>query len=124
MLRSLFDRVSPIGNEQSEMQCNPLIFSVVYDDKKSANLNCNQNGGGIVNYRGDSMQIDFIGSFGVQYSYDRIKERKKLENKALKYHLDWLRRDAEKRKADKTEDLDELIESITKSTRAYMDYEF
>ena len=124
MLRSLFDMVNPAINSKSGSRVKPVIFSVVYDDKKTSNLNCNQDGCGIVNYRGESIQIDFIGNLSYQYSYDRIKEKKALEDKALRYHLDWLRRDATNKKLDKKSDLDELVDSVTKSTRAYMDYEY
>lgn len=124
MLRSLFDRTNLSITSKPGSRVKPMIFSVVFDDKKTSNLNCNQDGGGIVNYRGESIQIDFIGNLSYQYSYDRIKEKKALEDKALKYHLDWLRRDAAKKKLDKKSDLDELVDSIIKNTRAYMDYEY
>lgn len=125
MLRSLFDRVNnSVSISKSNSRANPMIFSVVFDDRKTSNLSCNQDGGGIVNYRGESIQIDFIGNLSYQYSYVRIKEKKALEDKALRYHLDWLRRDAAKKKLDKQTDLDELVDSITKNTKAYMDYEY
>lgn len=124
MLRSLFDRMNLISNAELPACSKPLIYSVVYDDKRASNLNCNQNGRGIVNYRGDSIQIDFIGNLSNQYAYDRIKENKALENKALKFHLDWLRRDAAKNQIEKKLDLDELTKAVITSTKAYMDYEY
>ncbi len=122
MLRSVFDRVNvnEITDEGSCRSARPLIYSVVYDDKKAANLSCKENGGGIVNYRGDSVQVEFIGNLGDQYSYDRIKEEKDIEYSAIRYHIDWLRRDGAKNKDDKAA----LADAIIEKADTYSNYEY
>ena len=92
-LRRIFDRLNSvrekdIRDDQDEL---PLIFSVVYDDRKAANLTCGGAGSGIANYRGVPFHIRFIGSMSEQYDYRVIEELKQTEERALLNHFDWIR---------------------------------
>ena len=125
MLRSLFDRVKLLQNQTIPKEPLPRILSVVYDDRKAANLSVYQDSKkGIVNHRGQSFQIDFIGNLKSLYSYATIQRQKRHEDKALRYHLDWLRREVAKNDSLSKEDLSKLAESILANTTAYMDYEY
>ncbi|MGN0115803.1 MAG: hypothetical protein ACI396_10790 [Acutalibacteraceae bacterium] len=132
MLRALFDRINSVSNEDlsklrdddRENKDLPLIYSVVYDDKKSANLNSNQNKLGIVDYQKDSFHINFIGNLQSQFSYDLIDKQKQLEIKAMDYHLDWLRRDVVNKEHSKQLDINQVFDKVMTKTKAYMNYEY
>ena len=124
MLRSLFDRLGGVTNAtlRTDAPPVPLIYSVVYDGRKANNLNCNKTGLGIVNYKGKSLQLEFIGDLPSQFSYRRIAEQKALEIEALNYHLLWLRENA--RGAQTSGDMTRLAEEIEDNAKAYMNYEY
>ena len=126
MLRALFDRLGGVtnGNIRAGARPAPLIYSVVYDGRKANNLNCNRSGQGIVNYRGDSLQLEFIGDLPSQFSYEQISVQKAREIRALNYHLDWLRKEAAATDAGSASDVEKLREGLLSNTRAYMDYEY
>lgn len=126
MLRALFDRLGGVTNKsiRADAPPVPLIYSVVYDGRKANNLNCNKSGQGIVNYRGDSLQLEFIGDLPSQFTYEQISVQKQREIRALNYHLDWLRKEAAATDAESAPDVKKLCESVLSNTRAYMDYEY
>lgn len=126
MLRALFDRLHGVTNKsiRSDAPPAPLIYSVVYDGRKANNLNCNRSGKGIVNYRGDSLQLEFIGDLPSQFSYEQLSAQKTREIRALNYHLDWLRKEAALTDASDAADVEKLRATVLSNTRAYMDYEY
>ncbi len=126
LLRSLFDRLGGVHNANLRTVSPPvpLIYSVVYDGRKASNLNCNRDGAGIVNHRGKSLQLEFIGDLPSQFTYAQIEKEKALEVRALNYHLMWLREEAGKSDPANKEDRERLRRTILTNTRAYMDYEY
>lgn len=100
MLRRLFDRIKGVSNQQVKTVDEnelPMICSVVYDDKKAANLGISSEGSKLKNYRGTPYNIRFIGSLQAQYSYDLIEENKNIERDAFIYHIDWVRKEKQLR---------------------------
>ncbi len=131
-LRALFDRLNGITNQTVKDRRagrrspaeQPMICSVVYDQQKAENLHCNTGGGGLVNYRRDSLDINFIGSLQSQFTYDEISRQNGVELEALRYHLDWLRKDAEKSGTLNRQQSQKLAEDTLNTTKAYMDFEY
>ncbi|MBQ3870678.1 MAG: hypothetical protein II777_09040 [Clostridia bacterium] len=105
--RKAFDRIKIISKKELHPAL-PLIYTVVYDEKKASNLQ--MTGGdnasalrffGSIDYCGEKYNtyfINFIGSLQETYSYDIIADQKKTEKDALKYHLQWIRTASELRK--------------------------
>lgn len=91
-LRRLFDRVNRVNEKLVKANENepPLIYSVVYDDRKAMNLNCGDGIVGIKNYKGTPYHIHFIGKRSDQYDYKNLIELKKTENTALGCHFSWI----------------------------------
>ena len=90
-LRKLFDQINEIDNQSDCLKDNdemPLIYSIVYNEKKASNLT-GVDGQGIKNYRGKSYHIRFVGSLKDQYSYAVIKKMKDVEKEAVGNHLEW-----------------------------------
>ena len=97
LLRRLFDRYK-IGDGKDEVETDenelPLIYSVVFDDRKADNLTQRVEVGsysyGLRNYRSNEYHLRFIGNLSKQYDYSVIENMLRLEREALRYHLDWI----------------------------------
>lgn len=110
-LRRLFVSVSAAAEDENKEKITepPLIYSVVYDDKKATSLTGlkkvtaeetakkteetakkEEKEPGLVNHKGTSYHIRFVGNLKSQFSYDVIEREKKIEAKALRYHLEWV----------------------------------
>ena len=118
MLRSLFDRVNHVG--EAELNTSgaksgarlaaskdlPLLYAIVYDDRKAGNLT-SQNDSmaaannaspdkktprptGLINHKQQPLHINFLGSLSSQYAYDVIEQLKAIERIALRYHTEWI----------------------------------
>lgn len=92
-LRRLFDRMNKVDeksvrNNENEL---PLIYSVVYDDRKASNLNCGDGIQGIKNHKKTPYHIHFIGKMSDQYNYASLLQMKDTENNALWYHFEWIK---------------------------------
>lgn len=88
-LRRLFEYMSTVMS----MHSSPLIYSIVYDDKKADSLSCvgeDKSAHGIINHSGTPYDIHFVGSLKSQFSYSIIQSQKEIEAKALEQHLDWV----------------------------------
>ena len=75
-------------NELNETDI-PIIYSIVFDDKKAENLNSNNTRHQLTNYCGTPFNIRFVGHLSKQYSYDTIMEYKAKEKAAFIYHINW-----------------------------------
>lgn len=92
-LRRLFDRMNEVSeksvrNNENEL---PLIYSIVYDDRKASNLNCGDGIQGIKNHKKTPYHIHFIGKMSDQYNYASLLQMKDTENNALWYHFEWIK---------------------------------
>lgn len=90
-LRRLFEYMAAVKSLDTAE--SPLIYSIVYDDKKAENLSIaggNKSMKGLVNHKNMSYDIHFVGSLKSQFSYDMIENQKRIEARALKQHLDWV----------------------------------
>lgn len=123
MLRKLFDRLNKVTNKDlkrikaSDMNDMPIIYSIVYDDKKAENLNVNKGVEGdnyLVNYKGTPYHIRFIGSLSSQYTYDAIVEMERMEKDAFCYHIDWVKIEKNIRDALKRKDNEAILKRICK----------
>ncbi len=85
-LRILFER----------MGCYPTIRTIVYSDIKYQTL----LSGNLVNYRGESYDIEILGNINERYSYSSIIDEA-LEGLALECHLRWSNSPEEKGSATK-----------------------
>lgn len=92
-LRRLFDRMNRVNEKSVKKNANelPMIYSVVYDDRKASNLNCGNGVQGITNHKKTPYHIHFIGKMSDQYNYTSILQMKGTENKALWYHFEWIK---------------------------------
>lgn len=97
-LRTLFDR--QLGITNSEIKTNtvraqiPRIYSVVFNDEKQANwgrLRGSDDSKGLVNYKDQQYQIQFIGSMSSLYSYSLLEKQQHWERMAILRHIDWMR---------------------------------
>lgn len=91
-LRRIFDRQNGITNSDLKDISNemPLIYSIVFDDKASDNLNCCTNDTGIVNYKNTPYHIRFIGQMSTHYSYSDIEDMMDKEAEAIWRHFEWI----------------------------------
>lgn len=91
-LRRIFDRQNGITNSDLKDISNemPLIYSIVFDDKASDNLNCCTNDTGIVNYKNTPYHIRFIGQMSAHYSYSDIEDMMDKEAEAIWRHFEWI----------------------------------
>ena len=108
MLRSMFDRINHVqsaelGGDGARLVASndpPLLYAIVYDDRKAANLTSqNEVGGtsapshhakGLVNHKEQPLHINFVGNLSSQYAYDVIENIKAIECTALRYHTEWI----------------------------------
>lgn len=99
-LRKLFDRLNGVTNADnkhkvsSELNDLPIIYSIVFDDKKTENLNINNKDKDnmyLINYKGTPYHIKFIGNLSSQYSYKSIMDERSLERDAFIYHTNWVK---------------------------------
>ncbi len=103
MIRKLFDRVKGINKntfkqakKNASLTEDPIIYSVVYDDKKSEMLeSASENK--FRNYKDEDYKICFVGKLSDQYSYATIERIIDIENRAIAYHLEWARLEAKLR---------------------------
>ena len=89
-LRSLFDRVNKVvaGTEIKPEQERPSIFSVVYNEKKSGEVNGKAGRAALRDHKGVPYNINFIGSVSEQFSYGNIYDSD-LEQSAFHHHISW-----------------------------------
>lgn len=85
MIRKLFTQLNPSRTDA------PMIYSVVYDDRKAANLNAGKDRQGLRNYRNTPYDIRFIGALSSQYNYSIIEDNRKTEKEAFRYHVAWIK---------------------------------
>lgn len=124
-LRRMFDRFfMRKGSEKSPM-AEPVIYSVVYDDKKANSLNLGKEGMGIINHKKQPYNIRFIGNMSEQFSYRTILDLKTDETEAITYHFDWVKNAYCLRKhynrAKKTAEDNEDIKLLNKEIDIYLD---
>lgn len=74
----------------------PLIYSIVYDDRKATNLS-GKEGTGLRDHKGKPYHIHFVGTLSSQYSYSVIEKNRQTEQEAFLYHVQWVRKSAELR---------------------------
>ena len=101
-LRRLFDYKKGIHKRSENIEETdelPLIYSIVYNDRKAANLSAGGNGKGIMDYKEEPYHIHFVGSLQEQYSYDVIENVKKAEEEAILYHVEWVGQTSKMRNA-------------------------
>lgn len=113
-LRKLFVSFSGVSNkdDQNKTEDSPLIYSIVYDDKKATSLSSSKNGKGLVNYRETPYHINFVGNLKSQFSYEVIEREKEFESLALGYHLDWVAKSRQLREYYENESLPEFRRDV------------
>ena len=70
----------------------PLIYAVVYDDKKADNLRESQA-------QKTQKDITYVGACSSQYSYEAIKKQLERTQKAIHNHMDWTSKECQLRHA-------------------------
>ena len=82
------DREVIVRNKTNE---EPLIYAIVYEDKKAKGLDFNSENLGIVNHKHVPYHIRIAGSLSEQFDYETIVRQRKREQNALAYHIEWIR---------------------------------
>ena len=111
ILRGLFDKIKSVRDKDMKNDPNeqPLIYSIVYDNRTAQNLNCGSTdkaGGsdkGIICYNGVPYHIHFIGRMSEHYHYDTIREMKQHEFNAIYHHVEWIHNESDLRDCFRTD---------------------
>lgn len=88
--RGIWFWIFAAGIPNEECQETPIIYAVVRSEQKSNIIKAC----GIKNYKSEKYNINLIGDFSSEYSYDRILEDRANDRIALQYHLKWVIKEA------------------------------
>ena len=99
-MRRVIDRISGIKDKSVKKLPDelPMIYSVVYDNKTSSNLNSGKTKNGLINFNDVPYHIHFIGQMADHFNYSVITDMKEREKRAIVHHFGWIYNEAALRK--------------------------